>query len=93
MNINTLRQKIASEEYGGNLVDRLIKSQSNDSLNFGQEDILNMVISDFQEEFKNIFKSEKLENSIDEIQETLELELEELMDIIEIKLEELGYEY
>ena len=106
MNINTLRQKITAEEYGNDLVDRLIgKSQSIDNVDFGNEDILNMVISDFEKELSYIaFKVIELkhnenspedieiDNYLGEIEEMLELELEELMDIIEIRLEELGYE-
>jgi hypothetical protein len=106
VNINTLRQKITAEEYGNDLVDRLIgKSQNIDNVDFGNEDILNMVISDFEKELSYIaFKVIELkhnesspedieiDNYLGEIEEMLELELEELMDIIEIRLEELGYE-
>jgi DNA recombination-dependent growth factor C len=101
-----LRQKITSEEYGNELVDRLIgKSKNIENVDFGNDDILNMVVSDFETELKNIIfedvileNNEKSSNEVDldnyvaDIEEMLELELEELMDIIEIRLEELGYE-
>ena len=106
MNINMLRQKITSEEYGNDIVNRLIgKSQKGDTVDLVNEDIISMVLSDFEEELKYIaFKVLELEhnesspedvdidNYLGDIEEMLELEFEELMDVIEIRLEELGYE-
>lgn len=106
MNINMLRQKITTEEYGNELVDRLIgKSKNVNDVDLVNDDIVNMVISDFEKEISYIaFKvfqlkhnesspeDVEIDNYLGEIEEMLELEFEELMDIIEIRLEELGYE-